>query len=419
MKTGTKTALAGTGLAVGMLTLSACSGAAVGAGDSATGAADVAVDEIVIGALHPLSGSYAADGQQMSNAAQMAVDAINEAGGIEALGGAQLVLEAADTRGEAETAQSEATRLIEEGAVGLVGSYQSSASANIASVAERNGVPFVMDVSALDSILQQGYTYAFRLQPSASMMGEQAADALAAMAEDAGVELTQVAYMYEQGNYGESAYLAFEAEAESLGFTVDPAISYDPSSGDFSTQIQQVAASGASVLAVSGYYNDGVAISNAVDSIGPELDAVFGVADGAFDQAQFVVDAPNGGEGYFNANYHWDVTNADAVALTDAYEAEFGEVMRTSAVLTYDAVMVIADAIEAAASADPTAIRDAIASSTYEPLVVNDGAVSFDETGQNVTASVVAVQVQGGQVLQVFPDALAEAPYTFPAPRQP
>jgi len=400
--------------ALGAVALAGCAGSAVGSSQADT--SSEAPEEIVIGALHPLSGSNAADGQQMSNAAQMAVDAVNDAGGIASLGGARLVLEAADTRGEPETGQSEATRLIQEGAAALVGSYQSGTSANIASVSERNGVPFVMDVSALDSILEQGYTYSFRIQPSASMMGTQSATYLSEISTAAGDPVQKVGYLYEQGNFGASAYEAFAAKAAELGITVDPAISYDPTSSDLSTQVQQVAAAGADVLAVSGYYNDSLAVARAVNSIAPKLDAVFGVANGGFDQVQFTSDAPNGGANYLDANYRWDATNEDAVAVADAFEEKFGQPMRTSAMLTYDAVTLIAEAIETAGSADPAAIRDAIADSDYQPHVVNAGPVSFDETGQNVNASVVTMQVLDGAVRQVFPADLAQEQVVYPAP---
>lgn len=409
-------AWSGAGIAGLALTLAACSGSAVsaaGGGESSTGES---VDEVLIGALHPLTGSNAADGQQMANAAQLAVDAVNEAGGIASLGGADLVLETGDTQGTPETGQSEATRLIEDGAVALVGTFQSGTSANVASVAERNQVPFVMDVSALDEILEQGYQYSFRLQPNASLMGEQGAAALAALAEDSGTPVDQVAFLYEQGNYGAAVYEGFQAAADEAGITVDPVISYDATAvSDMTTQISQVAASGADVLAVAGYYRDSLLAAQAVDTVKPDLQAVFGVANGAYDQPAFVADAPSGGEGYFDANYHWDVTNPDAVALAELYEETYGEPIRTSAVLTYDAVMVVAGAIEEAGSTDPTAIRDAIADTDYEPLVVSQGLVSFDETGQNTNAGIVVMQVQDAAVTQVFPNELAEAAYRFPA----
>jgi branched-chain amino acid transport system substrate-binding protein len=409
-------AWSGAGIAGLALTLAACSGSAVSAAGGGEAATGEAVDEVLIGALHPLTGANAADGQQMSNAAQLAVDAINEAGGIESLGGAELVLEAGDTQGTPETGQSEATRLIEDGAVALVGTFQSGTSANVASVAERNQVPFVMDVSALDEILEQGYQYSFRMQPNASLMGERGAQSLAALAEDSATPVEQVAFLYEQGNYGAAVYEGFLAEAEAAGLTVDPVISYDAASvSDMTTQISQVAASGADVLAVAGYYRDSLLVAQAVDTVKPDLQAVFGVANGAYDQPAFITDAPGGGEGYLDANYHWDVTNPDAVALAELYEETYGEPIRTSAVLTYDAVMVIAGALEEAGSADPAAVRDAIAESSYQPLTVSDGPVDFDETGQNANAGIAVMQVQDAAIKQVFPNELAEAEYRFPA----
>ncbi|NTW42070.1 MAG: ABC transporter substrate-binding protein [Cellulomonadaceae bacterium] len=402
------------------MALSACAGSAAGGSDDTATTPAVSVDEVVIGSLHPTSGSNAADGQQMENAAQLAVDAINEAGGIASLGGATLTLATADTQGQPEIGQSEATRLIEEGAVALVGTFQSGTSSNVAAVAERSKVPFVMDVSALDEILDQDYTYSFRLQPNASAMGEQGAEALLALAEDAGLPVTKIAYMYEQGNYGQAAYKAFAAVAAEQGVTVDPAISYDASSvSDLTTQVQQVAASGATVLAVSGYYRDGALLAQAIQTVAPALDAVFGVADGAFDQAQFVTDAPSGGEGYFDANYHWDVTDTDAQALADLYEETYGEPIRTSAVESYDAVMLIAEALESTGSTDTTELRDAIAATTYDPLTVSTGPVTFDETGENTTASIVVMQIQSGAVVQVYPADLAESDPVYPAPVTP
>lgn len=413
MNRGTRT-MAVVGLAAASMMLTACSGSAVG---QSAATETEAVEEIVIGSLHPESGANAADGQQMDNGAQLAVDAINEAGGIESLGGAKLTLATADTQGKPEVGQTEATRLIQEGAVALIGTFQSATSSNVAAVAERNKVPFVMDVSSLDEILDQGYTYSFRLQPNATAMGEQGASALVELGEAAGTPVEKVAFLYEQGNFGQATLKSFQARAEEEGLTVDPVISYDATSvSDMTTQIQQVAASGADVLAVAGYYRDSLLVSQAVETIKPELDAVFGVANGAYDQPQFTTDAPNGGENYFDANYHWDVTNPDAVALSEQYEAEFGEVIRTSAVLAYDAVQVIAGALEESGSVDTTELRDAIAETSYEPLVVSNGPVSFDEDGENENAAIVVMQVQGGAIKQVFPDDRAESPAVYPAP---
>ena len=126
--------------------------------DDEGGGSESSPDQIVIGSIHPLTGSLAGVGQLMDDGAKMAVDDINASGGIEALGGAELVLSSGDSTGEAETGQSEAQRLIDEGAVALVGTYQSDVTLNVASVAERSKVPLVIDLGVDDKIQQQGYT---------------------------------------------------------------------------------------------------------------------------------------------------------------------------------------------------------------------------------------------------------------------
>jgi len=78
-------------------------------------------------------------------------------------------------------------------------------------------------------------------------------------------------------------------------------------------------------------------------------------------------------------------------------------------------VYLIADAIARAGSSDPLAIRDALAESDYsEYLLPYLGNIQFDETGENVNARPVVMQVQDGEVLQVWPPDLAEASPIFP-----
>jgi branched-chain amino acid transport system substrate-binding protein len=178
------------------LALAACGGSAPPGTEGTGGGGGGSGDTITIGSLHPLSGSSAADGQQMDNGAKLAVDAINEAGGIKSLDGAKLELASADTKGAPETGQSEAQRLIEEGAVALLGTYQSAVSQNVAAVAERNQVPFVIDVSSADAILQQGYKYTFRLQPSAKVLAERGAEYLSDVSKAAGSPAKKVAILH-------------------------------------------------------------------------------------------------------------------------------------------------------------------------------------------------------------------------------
>lgn len=371
---------------------------------------------IVIGALHPLTGGLAVDGQQMADAAQLAVDEINEAGGIESLGGAQLELASADTTGAAEVAQSEAQRLIQEGAVALVGPYQSAVASQIAAVAERNEIPFVIDVATADSILDQGYTYTFRMQPNASNMGTVGAQYLVDLAEANGTTIKKVGYLHEQTEFGTTVMEAFRAEAEELGLTVDPVISYDAfQASDLTTEVTRIKEAGVDALAVTGYYRDGLLIANNVAAVQPGVEAVIGVANGAYDLPQFPTDAGEKAEGYLDANYHPDVTQDGYQELAEKFEAEYGAAIRTPAVLSYEAVRLIAAGLEEAGSADRAELREAIAGLSFETIMAGNGPVEFDESGENTNAVPILMQVQSGQIKQVYPADFAESEPAFPA----
>jgi branched-chain amino acid transport system substrate-binding protein len=346
-------------LASGVL-VAACGGSAPSAQSGSPAASGSGT--IKIGSLHPLSGGLAFDGQQQDNGVKLAVADLNAAGGIKALGGAKLEVVSGDSQGKPDIGQSESTRLLQQGAVALVGPYQSAVASNVAAVVERNQVPLVIDVAVADSILNQGYKYTFRLQPDASSMGTEGARYLKQLADQSGTAVTKVAFVHEQSDFGTSVYKAFAAEAGKLGLTVGPEIAYDAASAsDLTAQITQVKASGADVLAVAGYYRDGVLLAKNVASVAPNLKAVYGVADGAFDLAQFPKDVGQPAEGYFDANYHLDVTNPQTQKVAQDYQAKFGAPIRTEAVLSYDAVRVIAAGLEKDGSRDPKKLRDAIA----------------------------------------------------------
>lgn len=378
-------------------------------------ASDPDAETISIGALHPLTGALADDGSAMNEAVQMAIDDVNEAGGIESLDGAQLELITADSQGDPEVGQTETQRMIDEGAVALIGAFQSAVAINVASLAERSQIPFVIDVAVDDAIITDESRYTFRLQPNATSMGTVGAQNLAAIAEASGEPVERIAYMHEESAFGTSVYEAFAAEADTLGMEIVETISYNAFEvSDLTTELSQVSAADADLLAVTGYFPDGVLLAREAMAVQPEVNAVYGVANGAFDLAQFPADVPDGSEYYFDSNYRFDSTNLDVQEIRAAYEERTGNPMRTAAVFSYQAVLLIADALERAGSADPQDLRDALSESSLDPLLAYTGPIEFDETGENVNAAPIVTQVQDGSVVQVYPDELAEAEAILP-----
>lgn len=388
-----------------------------GCGQGGAGGSSGDAKVIKIGTLHPMTGANAGDGAQLQHGAELAVKKINDGGGIKALGGAKLKLDVGDTKGTPDTGQSEAQRLVSDGAVALVGSYQSAVSANIAAVAERNKVPFVMDISGDDAILSHGYRYSFRLQPQNSRFGATAAQYVKDITKSKGRPVTKIAYLHEATAFGTGVYKAFKDKAHKLGLTMGPEITYDAASvSDLTTQIAKVKASGANVLVVSGYYRDGVLAAKAVHTVKPKLDAVIGAADGAFDQPQFPNDAGSAANGYFDVNYHLDDKSAETKAFADLYQKTYHDKARTGAGFAYDSVRVIAAALERAGSKDPEKVREAITKTDLTPLSLSNGPVTFDEKGENTAGLPVLTQVQDDAPYVVYPENFAAKPIVYPAP---
>lgn len=407
--------------------IAACTGAEVTEGedpaeggpspaDEAAEAGDDA-ETILIGSIHPLTGGLALDGNQMDDAAQMAVEAINGEGGIESLGGAQLEVISADSQGEPDVGQTEAQRMIDQGAVALVGAFQTAVTINIATLAERSQVPLVIDVAVADEIIQEGSQFTFRIQPNSTAMGVNAAQYLAEFVEQSGEELSTVAYLHQEDAFGTSVFNAFRDEAESLGMQIVEAIPYNAFEvSDLTTEMARVDASGADVLVNTGYYNDGVLVGRDALASRPGVEVIMGVAQAAFDEPQFPEDVPDGSEYVLGSNYHWDATSDRVLQLREDFEAEFGEPMRTGAVFSYQAVELIADALERAGSADPVDVRDALSETSYDdPLLAFAGPIEFDERGENVNAIPIVMQVHDGVPRQVWPEQFAEVDLVFPA----
>jgi branched-chain amino acid transport system substrate-binding protein len=404
---GSLVAIAVIALAVG---LGACGGdeEESGGGDS--------VDTVKIGSIHPLTGALAADGKQMDAAVKQAVEDINAAGGIESLDGAKLEVVAEDSQGEPDVGQAAAQRMVDEGVSALIGTFQSTVTANVATVAARSQVPLVVDVSVADEILGEGNQFAFRIQPNASAMGKFGAQSLAQLAEATGEPVESVAYMHDESDFGTSVLKAFQAEAEAQGIEVARAIPYDPfGTQDFTTAIAQVEGSGADVLAVTGYYPDGLQIAKDARASQPDLKAIYGVANGAYSLPNFPADAGNAGNMIFDSNYHFDATKDRVQEIAAEFEERTGEAITTAAVLSYQAVEVVAEALEAAESSDPVELRDAIAGiSISDPLLTFPGPIEFGEDGENANARPTLMQVQSGEIVQVLPEEVAQKEPVFP-----
>src|SRR6478736_3726483 len=129
---------------------------------------------IKVGILQPVTGALAFDGQQGQLGAELAIKAINDAGGIKSLGGAKLEMVFGDARSTPEGGTAEVERMNSEGVAAIVGGFASPICLAATQAASRYDLPYIVDVGVNDQIVSRGLKNTFRFAPGSSIVSTQA-----------------------------------------------------------------------------------------------------------------------------------------------------------------------------------------------------------------------------------------------------
>lgn len=172
------------------------------------------VRDIRISTISSLSGGFAAFGIKYKIAAQVAVDQINELGGIKNLGGANIELFFGDDGGTPDQAAAEAERLImREKVDAVIATWPTSMP--VSDIAERYKTPYIAAISSPPELVERGYEYIFRICGSAEQEGKRNVYQIMKSAEECGLPPPKT--MFIEGISDDCAvadmyYVALEAE---------------------------------------------------------------------------------------------------------------------------------------------------------------------------------------------------------------
>lgn len=386
-----------------------------------------AADDVKIGYIIPLSGGAAASiGQEMSRATQMAVRHINEAGGISSMGGAKIDLREVDSRGDPKVALTEAERLITvENVSAMIGAFQSSVTFPATAVAEKYQVPWVVDLSAKAEITERGFKYVFRpTQIPSSGNADSVVDFIKWAGEKTGKPAKTAAIVYENTDWGQDLAQRMRTRFAENGVDVVLDESYPANSPDLRPLVLKIKGRKPDVISVTSYAADAIQIHKLINQMRIGAMAVVGSGAGQVDPSFIPSVGKGGSEGIFTTNgwagYESAITTPFAKRFWDEYVAAYGVEPSEFSVVGYSVVWILKDALERAGSADPKAIRDALAETR---LVGNDVTkllgydVVIDEKGQNTLKRFVVQQIADGAYRTVWPEAVAAPGYemTWPA----
>src|SRR5580704_9934255 len=369
---------------------------------------------VKVGVLHPVSGALSYSGQQGRLGATMAIDEINVAGGIKALGGAKIEAVLGDAQSTPEGGNAEVEKMNAAGVAAIVGGYASSICLSASQTAARYDLPYIVDVGVVDSIVTRGLKNTFRFGPGFGVIAKAALDNLVTLNEQAGKPAKTVMIVHEDSAFGSGLAQLLNKQLPERGFQILETIPHPTPTRDFNNVALKIKAQNPDLVIPANYYNEYVLLARTLlqQKIRPK--GIYSVLGGAASSYKFVKEFPEPARSIMDCNHWFDPTNPKALELKKKVEAK-GQFYTYEVYMNYSCVLLLADALTRAASADRAKIIDALASSTFADHVMPYGPTRF-VNGQNAGAAPVNTQVLDKDIKVIFPSDFADAKPVFPVP---
>jgi branched-chain amino acid transport system substrate-binding protein len=328
---------------------------------------------VEIGVIVAQSGKAEDYGHAAIRGAQMAVNEINEKGGV---CGHLLQLVLFDNKSTALNSKEAATKAVLRKVAGVVGAVWSTHSLAMAPVFQQHGIPMISPGSTAPEVTQSG-DYIFRTCYTDKFQGKLMAD-----------------FAYHSTQYRRAAVLTnisetycrilaryFTVNFEANGGKVVYEAGYKGLANDYQDILAPITSLKPDVVFVPGYSQDSGLIIKQARKLG--IDAVFMGGD-AWETvvAEYAGSALKGS--YYSTFWHPKVTYPRNRKFVDRYRSVYGTGQISAyAPLAYDAVWLLADAIRRSKSLNPKKIRQALAAT--QNFQGATGRFSFNADGDPVS----------------------------------
>jgi branched-chain amino acid transport system substrate-binding protein len=369
---------------------------------------------VKVGVLHPVSGALSYSGTQGRLGATLAIDDINAAGGIKALGGAKIDPMLGDAQSTPDGGNAEVEKMNEAGVCAVVGGYASAICLAASQTAARYDLPYVVDVGVTDSIVTRGLKNTFRLGPGFGVIAKTAIESLATINDQAGKPAKTVVIVNEDSAFGAGLAKLLNAQLPDKGFQVLDTIAHPTPTREFDSIVLKIKAANPDLVIPANYYNEYVLLARTMQQQHVRPKGIYSVLGGAASSYKFVKEFPEAAQYIMDTNHWFDPKNPKALALKKRVEDK-GQFYTYEVYMNYSVMLLLADALERAASTDRAKITDALASSTFSGHVMPYGPTKF-VNGQNQGAAPVNTQVQGNDIQVILPAQFASAKPVFPMP---
>ena len=364
-------------------------------------------DEVVIGSVHPFTGSTSYVGKRLHNAVELAAAIKNENGGIQSMGGAEVRVEKGDHKNDPTVGGEVTGELIDGGADVLTGTYSSPVTNAATRTAEAERVPFVIDISVAASLLQErSLEYVYRTQPNSWHQASDHVRGFQAVTEQAGIDIETVGLFYVDTSYGQAIRDGIKRAMEDTDMAVveEATIGFG---GTADTQVTGFREADPDALFPTVFSNQMLELVDAMQNqdYWPKVFAAAASGGMYGENFQKMGEAINGA---LSSGYQMDMTRERAQEINQRYMNTYDTAaMSDNVAMAYTTGEVIVEAFEQAGSADPDALKDALDEITVSDHVMAMDPITFTDAGENANPLSVTNQVQGMTNYTVFPEEYA------------
>src|ERR1700747_3089843 len=341
-------------------------------------------DTIKIGEFGSLTGDNASFGTSQNEGVQMAVEEINNAGGVL---GKKIDLTVEDN----QTKQGQTTTIVrklisQDQVVALVGEVASSKTLEAAPIAQEAKIPLIATAATNPKVTQVG-DYIFRV----CFIDDFQAVVIARFVLE-NLHKTKVAFMTDvKQDYSVGLTQFAKDYLLKNGGQVVKQQSYSSGDKDFRAQLTDIKSADPDVIIITGYYPEASLIVRQGRQLG--IKAVFVGGDG-WDGSSLI---PVGGKAiegaYFSNHFSTEDKSPAVQEFVTKYKKKYNAVPDAFAALGYDATKLLADAIKRAGSTDPDKLRAAIQDTEGFPGVSGKITIGQD---RNAVKSAVIVTIKDG-----------------------
>jgi branched-chain amino acid transport system substrate-binding protein len=344
-------------------------------------------DDIVLGEYGSLTGDTATFGISCDEGARLALDQINDAGGV--LGRkVKVVIE--DDQSKPEEAVNAVLKLInQDKAVAIIGEVASTRSLAGAAICQRSHVPMLSPASTNPKVTKVG-NYIFRNCFTDNFQGW--AMAHFAMTD---LKIKRFAVLYDvTQDYSTGLRDFFKEAVKKDGGQIVADESYSGTDIDFRPQLSKIKNAQPDAIYVPGYYTQVGSICKQARDLGITVPLLGGDGWDSDRTAATGGDAVNGC--YFTNHYSADQDRPEVKQFVDAYKKKYnGKTPDAMAILGYDAMRLMCDAITRAKSTKDKDIRDALAATKDFPGA--SGTITID-ADRNAKKPIVVIKFENGKM---------------------